>query len=67
MFSTYICIQAYIYMAAYDHTYSYIYHFGAREVHETSSQRIHMHEASAHYTKLTQLWCSATQIPCKGL
>ena len=34
---------------------------------ETYSQCIHTQEAGVHYTQLTQLWCSATQLPCRVL
>ena len=54
-------------MAAYGYTYSYMYHFGVREVHETSSQLIYTQEAGVCYSKLIQLWCSATQLLCRGL
>ena len=67
IFQTFICIQMYVYMAAYGHIYSYMHHFGAWKVSKTSSQGIHTQEVGAHYTKLTQLRCSTTQIPCGGL
>ena len=54
-------------MCAYGHIYPYMNHFGARGVHETYSQCIHTQEASTHYIQLIQLWCSATQLKCKGL
>ena len=41
----------YVY-AAYGYVYSYMHHFGAWEVHETSLQHIRTQEAGVHYTKL---------------
>ena len=49
-------------MAAYSYIYPYIQQIGALEVCKTLSQCIYTQEAGALYTKLTQLWCSATQI-----
>ena len=54
-------------MAAYGYIYLYMHYFGAREVRKTFSQLIHTQEAGARYTKLTQLRCNATQLPCRGL
>ena len=56
-----------VYMAAYVHTYSYMHHFGSREVRWTFLQCIHTQEVSACYTKLIQLQCNATQLLFRGL
>ena len=48
-------------MAIYGYIYLYMQHLNAQEVCETPSQCIHIREASVHYTKLTQVRCSATK------
>ena len=53
-----------VFMALYSHIYLYMHNFVAQEVQETYSQCIHTQEAGVHYTQLTQLRCSATQLPC---
>ena len=59
IYSSCMCIQMHVYMAAYGHKYVYMQHLGARKMRETSSQHIYTQETGVHYTKLTQLWCSA--------
>ena len=54
-------------MAKYGHIYPYMQYLGAQEVREIPLQRINNQEAGLHYTKLTQLWCNATQLLCKEL
>ena len=56
-----------VYVAVYGHIYSCIQHLGALKVCKTPSQSIHTQETGASYTKLAHIWCSATQLPCKGL
>ena len=56
-----------VYKAKYGHIYLYMQLLGAQEVCVSSSEPIHTQEACACYTKLTQLWCSATQLPHGGL
>ena len=67
MFSACIYIQMHVYMAAYDHIHFYMEHFVTQEVWETTSQRSHTQEAGVCYTKLIQILCKATQIPCRML
>ena len=54
-------------MAAYGHTYSYIQHICTKIVCVIASQYIYRQETDVHYTKIIQLWCNDTQLPCKGL
>ena len=67
MFLAYIYIQMYFYMATYGHIYSYMHYFSTQEVCKPSLQCIYNQEAGVLYTKLIQLQCSATYLPCRGL
>ena len=49
-----------VYIALHGYVYSYIEYLGTWEVGKTSSQYIYTQETSAYYTKLVQLWYSAT-------
>ena len=55
-----------VYIAAYSHKYPYIHCICAQEVCKTPSQCIHTQEAGEHYTRLTQLQCSATNFHTEG-
>ena len=63
----YIYGLKHVYMATYSHICPYIQYIYIQIVHDMISQCIYSQEADAHYTKLTKLWCSNTQFPCREL
>ena len=54
-------------MAVYSHTYAYMQLKSAQVVLAMALQHNHTHEAGTCYTRLIQLWCSTTQLLCRGL
>ena len=67
MCTTYKLYLIYVYMAEYSHIHPYMLHIYTQEVQAIASKLINSQESGVHYTKLTQLWCSTTQLLCRGL
>ena len=55
-----------IYRAEYSHIYLYMQPECTWEVQKIHSQSIHTQESGAHYTKMTQLWCSTINFYAQG-